>query len=355
MDYLNFKKNFELELFNFWQEQKDASNKINFISEQIVDKIAEISLSKGKRIRPWLAIVGFGLFGQKMTNSLFKKLFLPLGLSLEIFHTFCLIHDDIIDKSNFRRQIPTIHNTFQKIFLQQKIVDSYHYGISAGILAGDLTLILSQQFLDNLELSYDTKKLYREMQLEVCYGQNDDTLGIGLADIEKLQKEDILKMLDYKSGRYSVEKPLLIGASLSNQNTEKFNFISKIGKNIGLVFQLTDDILGVFGDEEKTGKSTSSDLFEGKRTLLMYDMYHLANEKEKKLISVFLKKDNKTQEEVENIKEIMIKYKVKEKTLGFCEELIDKNNYLLKKYFDVNNYYVGWLIDFQQKILFRQS
>lgn len=355
MDYAEFKNEIEQRLSIFIDEKLAQATNYNTISLEIVHRIKDLVLAKGKRIRPWLVYVGASLSG-KVSEETLEEIY-TLGLALEVFHTFCLIHDDIMDKASVRRGVVTIHRFFEdEISNKKPYLDGKNLGIAAGILAGDLCLIYSGEILDSLKkniLNENFWKVYREMQIEVSLGQNDDTLGVGIADLDTLTQSEIIKMIDYKSGRYSIQKPLMLGSILNDGSQLIQQNLSKIGENLGVVFQLTDDILGVFGDSQVAGKSVSSDIEEGKRTLLIWKTYQKADEKEKsRLNQIFLQVD-KTKEDVTWVKDLMEKYDILNFIKDFCDNLLGINDDLLASENFFDDLSLAWIRDFQAKIVGR--
>ncbi len=282
-----FKLEFDPKLKFFFEKKISEAKKINPISSIIVFELLKLSLAGGKRLRPMLMRETFNIFANNQRDSESLQNLEKLELALEIFQLFCLVHDDIIDESETRRGILSIHKFFE-IFFKIK-PQSQHLGVSAGILAGDLANIFSEElFLEVKTSSQRLRQVWMEMKQEVAYGQSDDTLGVALDKLEDLTEDKILNMLDYKSGRYSIQKPMLLGSILAGVDLDKQNLIARIGLNLGLIFQITDDILGLFGEEESTGKSNLSDIQEGKKTLLILKTWQNSTKTEKQEIESVL-------------------------------------------------------------------
>ena len=273
----------------------------------------------GKAMRPFLVYLGY-----RVVRGKDLKKILPICLAHELIHAFLLIHDDIIDKSKIRRGKPTIHEKYKKLF-------DAHYGVSQAIVLGDmasfeaLNLVVKADFEDSLKIVCLEKLL--EVVVQTTYGQ--------ALDVEysytKPNLAAIRKMTDLKTARYSFVGPLTVGAILGRANKSQFKALANFGLAVGTAFQLQDDILGVFGDEKITGKSTLSDLVEGKNTLLIYKAKELAGKKEKKLLARLWGKENAEKSDLEQVKEII----VQSGALAWCdkkkEKLVDKaKSYLAK-------------------------
>jgi len=183
------------------------------------------------------------------------------------------------------------------------------------------------------------------MKVEVYAGQVDDTFGVGIEPLETLTTESVLNMLDYKSGRYSIEKPILLGAKLAGMSQEKLELLSKIGLKVGLVFQIVDDILGLFGKVEVTGKSNTSDIIEAKRTLLVTKTYAKATSHQQVRIKSILGNKDLTQEEADWFKNLVIETGVLAELTNFCKEEITTTKTLILQNFSPENQGTKFLIE----------
>jgi geranylgeranyl diphosphate synthase type I len=340
-----FQTDFETQL-NLFLEQFSFYSKT---SKNIYTKLKEILLSKkSKRLRPFLTKIGFQIF--KNPTDLDSKNLLHLQIALELFQAYCLIHDDIIDNSPLRRGIKTIHTIFKEKYNNQNI------GISAGILAGDLASTLADLSFNKIQTNNFTvlASLYAEMKLELIDGQIDDVFDTGLASLESLTEEQILRTIDNKSGRYSIQKPLLFGAVLANSDDDQILKLSKIGQDLGLIFQLIDDIIGIFGDAKSTGKPDISDITEGKRTLLMLYTFDASNSSEKTFIKKILGNPKATSEEIQELKNLIKKtkadIKIKQKCVQIQSRVLETLNQL-----QTENPAIQYLKDFSQYLLDRAS
>jgi len=202
-----------------------------------------------------------------------------LALSLEVFHAAALVHDDIMDNSDTRRGKPAAHRAFETIHRERSYAGgSEHFGQSTALLVGDLLLAWSDDLLnqalaaiDSPEIALATRVEFSRMRQEVTVGQyldiHEEAAWLHSSQAERLERA--LRVVTYKSAKYSMEAPLLIGASLAGASAEKLGALSAFGLPLGIAFQLRDDVLGVFGDSEVTGKPSGDDLREGKRTVLI--------------------------------------------------------------------------------------
>lgn len=247
---------------------------------------AEAYLSGGKRLRAGFAVLGYrsirplDLHGEPRGEL---SAVLDAACALELFHAAALIHDDVIDRSDTRRGRPAAHRHFAALHRDTGLRGaSAHFGLSAAILLGDLLQSWADELMqracdavDRATAGRDAASRARDhfnrMRSEVAVGQYLDVLEEqqpGFAP-ESEQLERSTRVLVYKSAKYSVEAPLLIGAALAGADGEQEGALSAFGLPVGVAFQLRDDLLGVLGDAAVTGKPSGDDLREGKRTVLV--------------------------------------------------------------------------------------
>ncbi len=195
--------------------------------------------------------------------------------ALELFHAAALVHDDLIDNSDTRRGKPAAHRRFEHLHEQEGWQGSgASFGTGAATLLGDYLLILSDELFDeglSQTVSASARRSARAEFLDVTAGQYLDIFEeigwAGRPDADQLARAE--RVIVYKSAKYSIESPLLIGASLAGATVGQLDSLRRFGLPLGIAYQLRDDLLGVFGDAEVTGKPSGDDLREGKRTVLI--------------------------------------------------------------------------------------
>jgi len=292
--------------------------------EALTSQIKDLTLRGGDRIRPALFNSGFKLIRQP--NTLEEKELLRLSTAFELLHSFALIHDDIIDDGFLRRGGKTVHQYFAGCF-------GHDWGDKLAILSGDLAEIFSQEIFRSLLFPQkidQARELFIRMKEETIVGEYVDTV---LPLIPGFPSEAIVRStLCYKSGFYSVQKPLLIGAVLAGANDNQYRTLSKVGEYLGLAFQIKDDILGLFGKEKITGKSVVSDICEGKKTLLVIKTWeNMVGEKDKKMLLGLLGKKDISPKEINWIKKMMRDTGALDYCLRESAQLVVKAKTLIEK------------------------
>lgn len=263
--------------------------------DQKADEVAEISpdltplidysrslLSGGKRFRArfcfwgWRAVAG--RTGQPHPQTGDHPAF-ELATALEMFHAAALVHDDIMDRSDTRRGEPSAHRHFERHHRGSGFgLDAEHYGESTALLIGDLMLAWSSELVTQAlsggttpSVISGTRREFHRMWNEVTLGQyldiHEESAWPTVNDDERFRRA--MRVVTFKSAKYSMEAPLLLGASMADASDDQLRQLAHFGLPLGVAFQLRDDLLGVFGDPEHTGKPAGDDLREGKRTVLI--------------------------------------------------------------------------------------
>jgi geranylgeranyl diphosphate synthase type I len=218
-------------------------------AELLIDELRRVVDAGGKRLRPAFCYWGFRAAGGEHGEPILRA-----SASLELLHTFAVVHDDIMDESAYRRGTPTVNAK---------------HGTSVALLAGDLALVLADEELVNAGFSPESVHrafgAYSRMRQEVISGQ---FLELRVVDSPTISEADARRVAVLKSGRYSVREPLLVGALLADADDALLNGLGATGEALGEAFQIADDLLGTFGDERATGKPVDSDIRAGKKNLL---------------------------------------------------------------------------------------
>ncbi len=248
----------------------------------------------GKMARGALTVLGYRIAGGDGLKTI-----LPASVAIEIFHSFLLIHDDWIDQDKTRRGKKTVHQLFG-----QEHGD--HFGASMAVILGDAGAFLGYELITSSSFPEKRKiralRLLNEFLLKTAYGE---ILDIKYDYLPKITWEEIYLVRKHKTAYYTLVMPLSIGAVLGGVKPAKLRLIEKYGLPIGIAFQLQDDILGVFGNSEKTGKSAESDIREGKKSLLYTKALELAKAKERKYLLEHYGKEGLTKKEIDRIRQII--------------------------------------------------
>ena len=253
----------------FIAEQAVILGSVSPALEPLVEAIASL-LSGGKRLRPAFCYWGWrGAIGDADAEQ--DAAAVRAAASLEFLQACALIHDDVMDGSDTRRGQPAAHHRFANLHRGSQWLGSPEaFGTGAAILLGDLCLSWADQVLLTCGMpSTDVtraKVVYDEMRTELMAGQYLDLLeqALGGGSVERA-----MTVIRYKSAKYTIERPLHLGAALADAPDSITQAYSEYGLTLGEAFQLRDDVLGVFGDPQQTGKPAGDDLREGKRTLLV--------------------------------------------------------------------------------------
>jgi geranylgeranyl diphosphate synthase type I len=234
----------------------------------------------GKRLRPQFCFAGWLIAGGDASDDGF----VTAAASLEWLQASALVHDDLMDGSDTRRGRPSIHRDYEaRHHANARSGDAAGFGLSTAVLLGDLMLSWCDEMMTRAVLSspsmaanLQNARVYFDLcKAEVVAGQFLDVVGQTRAS---LTVDEAMKVVRYKSAKYTVERPLHIGAALAGAGPELIATLSDVALPLGEAFQLRDDVLGVFGDPSVTGKPAGDDLREGKRTVLVARTAELTDE-----------------------------------------------------------------------------
>ncbi len=225
-----------------------------------IDALLDLVMLGGKRLRPAFCHWGYVAAGGRADHPEVVE----AGAAFELLQAFALIHDDVMDGSSMRRGAPAVHRRFLDRHQQAAWPgESRRFGEGAAILIGDLALVYADQLLPAQRPG--VPELWDELRVELNVGQYLDMLGTAS---RRFDRASARRIAQYKSGRYTIERPLHLGATLAGGH-HLVTPLSRYGAPLGEAFQLRDDVLGAFGDAARTGKPVGDDLREGKPTLLL--------------------------------------------------------------------------------------
>jgi geranylgeranyl diphosphate synthase type I len=246
-----------------------ATDQLRAIGDDLAppaDALRDFVLDGGKRLRP--AFCYFGALAAGATDS---DALVRAAASLELLQACALVHDDVIDHSDTRRGRPAVHRRFADLHRTSGWTgDADDFGAAAAILLGDVLLAWSETMLATSGIDDDALRRARPvadaMRLEVMAGQYLDVVEQARGGVTV---ERALRVARYKSAKYTVERPLHLGAAIAGAGPDVDATFTAYGIPLGEAFQLRDDLLGVFGDPQATGKPAGDDLREGKQTVLV--------------------------------------------------------------------------------------
>lgn len=308
--YLTDQKNIlEPHILQFLQSKKNLAPDVPFLQDSL--NRLEQFVTQGKMLRGILVLMSAEMFGREIGKSE-----LNAAAALELSHSALLVHDDIMDNDLKRRGHPTIYAQYISEASESNVSDSKTYGISQGICVGDMSIffafeLLSQVSGDDTQRSRLTK-FYSEELAKVCAAQMQD-VAFGHSKNEP-SIEEILNVYVYKSGRYTFSLPLVMGAILAGRDGEIIAKLDTFGEKLGTIFQIKDDELGLFGEEEQIGKPVGSDIREDKKTIFRALLFKKATPEQKGKLNAIFGSEHLTMNEIEQIRELM-------KTSGVLDEV----------------------------------
>lgn len=302
----------------FAQKEKQAA-KISPITSEMIRIYQEFM--GGKNIRGSLTKLGYECFGGKNEKAIIKA-----SLMVEITHSFFLIHDDIMDKDVLRRNMPTIHIQYKDIHQRRyKKGEADHYGFCQAITLGDVGFALSHLLLADSVFPPEIKeRVLRKFDTQILTTAFGQALDVTYEAVEHPNEKDILRIHHYKTANYTITGPLQYGALFAGAKEKEIEKIEKYGLPVGIAFQLRDDELGLFSEEEKLGKPVGSDVKENKNTILHLKALEWASPEDKKFLEYAYGNRDLTKAEIKKVQEITIKTGALNYSQKFARNLVEK-------------------------------
>lgn len=298
-------------------DRVEKDYKLHLVSPVLYQSIREFTLREGKRIRPLLLILsykGFSPKGKRISPSIYNA-----STCIELLHSFMLIHDDIIDRSDLRRGKPTLHRLLGKTV---KTSDQQKLGYDLGIVAGDIVYAFAIDAFLSVKESPSRKeralKYFIQTAAFTAMGEFIDTVH-GVEKLNKVKEKDVFLNYTLKTARYTFDCPLVTGAILAGADNRDIKKLSELGILIGQAFQIQDDIIGIFETEKNIGKSILSDLDESKKTLLVCHANDTLSPAKKKLFLKYFDKHKKSYNDLVAVRKIF----VDAGSLQYCMDQVD--------------------------------
>lgn len=270
---------------------------------ELIDGVGQLMTQGGKRLRPALVYYTYRACGGRSDAEA-----LPVALATEFLHTYLLIHDDIMDHAEVRRGQPAAHVRFRDAHRARGFHgDAQDFGQSVGILLGDLAHTYSVELFTSSSPSGELTRCFAAMCQEVIGGQYLELLLAqrGARSGSGPREEELLRVLRLKSGLYTAERPIQLGALLAAAPPAVLGALSRYGTAVGEAFQLQDDLLGMFGDAGTVGKPVGADLKEGKVTFLIHHALAAASDEQRRTLEAALGNPELGDEEVGRVRELL--------------------------------------------------
>jgi len=283
----------------------------------------DVTTRGAKRARAAFAYMTYKMYGGTNLDEALK-----MGIVLELVHSYLLILDDFMDDSNIRRGDPTAHIMFKDYAKKHNFqsMDKSHFGESLAVTIAAAGFHMAMQILNELKFNDDViERLSQNLNQKIeitAYGQ---IIDVANAASQNSSEEDVLKMLEWKTGVYTYENPIHIGAIMAGADSPKeLKALSEYAIPAGIAFQIQDDILGVFGKEEELGKSVKSDIAEGKYTLLVNYALEKGDSVQQEFLRSMLGNKSISDKELEQVRDIFISTKALERSREKAHELVLK-------------------------------
>ena len=251
-------------------------------------EVRDIILAGGKRLRAAMMCAGYFAAGGTDEDRILRA-----SMSIELVHAFLLIHDDVIDRDDLRHGRESLHARYARYGTNvfERTEDADHFGDSIAIILGDMVSALGNDLIFTSGFSHEhVFRALSELQKIVSFTVIGQAMDLSFQFRKGISRADVLRMYEYKTAKYTVEGPLILGSLLAGADEGRTGLLSRYAVPTGVAFQIRDDILGAFGTEDKIGKPVGSDIEEGKRTLPVLFAMENATRSEQAELQAILRK-----------------------------------------------------------------
>jgi geranylgeranyl diphosphate synthase, type I len=299
-------------LESYLDSKSENFSRVNNWGPDLISKFKGFALN-GKLVRGCLVLAFAKMFSK---NGFDEENALKAAAAIELAHSSLLIHDDIIDRDDLRRGSPSMHFQCEEYANEHEFNNCRHFGLSLAICAGDIGFFMANELLSTINIPENNKsRLIKLFSSELC--------SVGLAEMqdihfeyikENVAEDDIINMYNYKTARYTFSLPMMMGAIIAESDVETVAKLAALGENLGVIFQIKDDYLGIFGDEKTLGKSVGIDIRDRKKTLYYTLLISSSKEDEDELniLNNIFGKSDITEKDIRTVRKMIIDKGIKD-------------------------------------------
>ena len=287
------------ELRRLLEQRRSDFSRINGWGPDVCTRLRNFA-GRGKMVRGGLLLLGYEMHAGRAAPAAVTR----AAAALEIIHSSLLIHDDIMDNDRLRRGARTVFAQYEQVGRARRAAEPGRFGLSMGICAGDVGYFVAWDILSRLPLDPAARAaLLAIVSRELAY--------VGLAQMQDIAfgafartpaRDEVIALYLHKTARYTFSLPLMAGALLAGADAAERRRLGELGERLGVIFQVRDDDLGVFGTEEETGKPVGSDIREGKKTLLYIELFRKARGAERKELEALFGKASLSRAEAARVR-----------------------------------------------------
>jgi len=319
-------------LLQYLKSKKEEDLPPIFKEQRLIDSLEDFAL-RGKLIRGTLFLLASEMLGGKITKEL-----MDIACGIELMHSSLLIQDDVIDRDRTRRGAKTIFAKYEKDGETIGAYDPYHYGVSTAIVLADVAFFFAVDLISNYNnpsLSRLLKYYSHEIYLVALAESADSIFG---QTTKEPERDEIYAVYKHKTARYTFSLPFEMAAILLNVSEKTRTTLAQLGESAGIIFQLKDDEIGLFGEEEVIGKPVGSDVRENKKTLIRFLLYQKAVGQDREILDKYFGNPKSGKAEIDVVKKLYEKYSIDEVIKKEVEEIMRVVWNLFEK-IDVKNEY----------------
>jgi geranylgeranyl diphosphate synthase, type I len=308
--------------------------------------------ARGKMLRGSLLLLAYEMYARRAATPAAAR----AAAAMEIIHSSLLVHDDIMDNDRLRRGESTILAQYEQLGRGRRAADPVRFGSAMGICAGDVGYFMAGDILSSLPVEDGVKAALLSLVFrELAYVGLAQMQDIAFGSVGRVPaRDEVIALYLYKTARYTFSLPLACGALLAGVPAVQRRKLWKLGEHLGVIFQVRDDDLGIFGSEKETGKPVGSDIREGKKTLLYLELFRRARGREKAALEALFGKPTLSAAEAARVRSAMEKLGARRTMDGMLQGLAGKAQRIIDT-LDISRTHAGILGDICAQSLSRRK
>ena len=323
-----YREKIVLFMTKFLDDKENEFSQINHWGIDSLERLKKYALN-GKLIRGCLILMSNKMFSNQDEEIDLNAL--KAACAIEFIHSSLLIHDDIMDKDDTRRGQPAMHYQYETLGIKNNFHNPIHFGISMGICVGDIAFFLAMELISSIIIDETFRK-----EIDKIYFDTISKVGLAqMQDVnfEYLQNDvselEILSVYRYKTARYTFSLPLMIGALLSGCSMNIVQKLGVIGEDMGIVFQIKDDELGIFADEKDFGKSIGIDIRDNKKTIYRHYLMSESQESELHILDKIFGNQEITDADVQLVRDMIVDKGIRDEVIHKIQSLESNSRKLI--------------------------
>jgi geranylgeranyl diphosphate synthase, type I len=310
----------------FLESQKKNTANVNIWGPDLCDRLCSFAL-QGKMLRGGLLLLAHDLFGGQNGDDALRG-----AAAMELFQSAFLIHDDIMDRDEMRRGQPSLFAKYMKLGNETGMNESRRFGESMGICAGDAAFFWGYALLASMSCTDRFSDIMRIASRELSFVGIAQMQDVTFGHMNALPAlDDIMNLYLYKTSRYTFSMPFILGSLIAGRSEDDVRLLCSLGDKLGIIFQIKDDELGLFGDEAMIGKVSGSDIRENKKSIYLHYLFSRITGEDKERCEKLFGSNDVTEEDIHYVRTMIIESGIRREINRMISVLADEARIILSQ------------------------